>query len=174
MAEDRDADERTTLTAMLDLQRSILRWKAAGLTRAQASTTLGPSSLHLAGLIKHMTLVEEGWFVTGFLGGEHSPPFDTVDWDADPDWEFRTAADDDLDDLLAAYDAACDRSREIVAAAESLDDRSVRHRDGEPVNLRWVLVHMLEETARHAGHADLLREAIDGSVGDPPPADDDS
>jgi uncharacterized damage-inducible protein DinB len=173
MAEDRTADERRTLTQMLDLQRRTLRWKLEGLDQAQANTTLGPSSLHLAGLVKHMTLVEEGWFMTAFLGGEHSPPFDAVDWDADPDWEFRTAADDDPADLLAAYDAMCASSREIVAEA-ALDDLCVRSRPGQPVNLRWVLVHMIEETARHAGHADLLRESIDGCVGDFPPDPDDA
>ena len=90
-----------------------------------------------------------------------------MDWKADPDFEFRTAADVDPDELRRRYRDACDRSREVVAQASSLDQLSVgAWADGRHWDLRWVLLHMIEETARHAGHADLLRESIDGTVGE--------
>lgn len=89
------------------------------------------------------------------------------DWDTDPNWEFRTAADLRPEELRQRYLEACDRSRQVVSDASSLDQQSVRpRRDGTHFCLRWVLLHLIEETARHAGHADLLREAIDGAVGE--------
>lgn len=106
--------------------------------------------------------MEESWFQWRFLGRDPEPLWSEVDWDADPDWEFRTAADEDPVDLLAAYAQACARSREVVAAAASLDAAAAHPGHDGPINLRWILVHMIEETARHNGHADLLREAIDG------------
>ena len=103
-----------------------------------------------------------------FLGREPPAWWRNVDFDADPDWEFRTAADDEVADLLALYEQACAASRTIVAAASSLDQLSVRPspRTGEQYSLRWIVVHMIEETARHNGHADLLRESIDGATGE--------
>ena len=90
-----------------------------------------------------------------------------MDWKADPDWEFRTAADRDPDELRQRYRDACGRSREVVARSDGLDQLSVQAwSDGTHWNLRWMLLHLIEETARHAGHADLLREAIDGEVGE--------
>jgi len=96
------------------------------------------------------------------------PPWGSVDWDADPDWEFRTAASTDPDELRVRYRDACERSRSVVRETGDLDRLSagVGRENGERWNLRWVLLHMIEETARHAGHADLLREAIDGKVGE--------
>jgi hypothetical protein len=90
-----------------------------------------------------------------------------VDWKADPDFEFRTGGELDPDEVRQRYRDACDRSREVVAAAESLDQLSAGvSRDGSHWDLRWVLIHMIEETARHAGHADFIRESIDGEVGE--------
>ena len=102
-----------------------------------------------------------------FGGLPDRDPWAAVDWDNDPDWEFRTARAVDVDLLRARYREACDRSRQVVAAATGGDQLSARpRRDGRHFSLRWVLLHLIEETARHAGHADLLREAIDGSVGE--------
>jgi hypothetical protein len=101
------------------------------------------------------------------LGREYSEPWDSVDWDADPDWEFRTAADDEPLDLLRLYADACERSRAATAEVGDLDQVAARpSRSGEPFNLRWIILHMIEETARHNGHADLIRENVDGATGE--------
>jgi len=164
---DKSADERTSLVQFLDFQRATLLMKAAGLDREQLAQTTAASSLHLAGLLKHIALVEESWFQEVFLGLEAPDWWRHVNFDDDPDWEFRTAADDDPEQLVALYEQACTRSREIVDAAASLDQPSVKpSRDGEPFSLRWIMLHMIEETARHNGHADLIREAIDGVTGE--------
>ena len=126
------------------------------------------SALTLGALLHHLALVEDSWFRVRFLGEQHVPPWDTVDWDADPDWEFSAAASVDPDELREGYRAACERSRAVVRAAGDLDRLSARvsRQTGEHFDLRWILLHMIEETARHAGHADLLRQAIDGQVGE--------
>lgn len=162
----RDGDERTTLTEMLDYQRAVVARKAAGLSRRDMARTVGASSLTLAGIIKHLTLVEHSWFHERLAGNDMFAPWDGIDWEATPDWEFDTAVDDDPDHLVAAYLAECDRSRGFVADCDSLDALLARQPHERTINLRWLLVHMIEETARHAGHADMLRETIDGAVGD--------
>ena len=156
------------LAAFLDFQRATVLLKCEGLTAEQLGETAVPSSgLTLGGLLNHLALVEDSWFRVRFLGEEHVSPWDRVDWDADPDWEFRTATELTPEELRRRYEDACARSRDVVARAESLDQLSVHaRRTGRHFDLRWVLLHMIEETARHAGHADLLREAIDGTVGD--------
>ncbi|CAN5914671.1 hypothetical protein BH23ACT10_BH23ACT10_40470 [soil metagenome] len=161
-------DERTQLTQFLDFQRATLLRKVEGLDRDQLAVTTAASDLTLAGLLKHMTLVEDHWFSVILHGVEPAAPWRDVDWEADPDWEFRTAVDDDPADLVAHYEQTCARSRDAVAAVESLDDLSAgqSRRTGERFNLRWILLHIIEETARHLGHADFLREAIDGTTGD--------
>jgi uncharacterized damage-inducible protein DinB len=159
--------ERQALTAYLDFQRETILLKTEGLSREQLAQTIPPSSLTLAGLLNHLALVEDSWFPVRFQGLPDDPLWADVDWDADPDYEFRTALDLSPEELRERYRRACDRSREVVAGAGSLDQLSVRKRqNGRHFDLRWVLLHMIEETARHAGHADLLREAIDGSVGE--------
>ncbi len=101
-----------------------------------------------------------------FAGLPERPPWAEVDWNADPDWEFRNAAALAPQQLQGRYRDACERSRQVVSHAASLDQLSVKAlRDGRRFSLRWVLLHLVEETARHVGHADLLREAIDGAVG---------
>lgn len=102
-----------------------------------------------------------------FLGLPEREPWAGVDWDADPDWEFRTAAELEPEQLRRRYRDACDRSRQAMSQVAGLDQLSVHLlRGGQPFSLRWMLLHLLEETARHAGHADLLREALDGTVGE--------
>jgi uncharacterized damage-inducible protein DinB len=162
-----DADERTMLGAYLDYHRATLLWKASSLTQEQMARTIASSALTIAGLVKHMALVEDSWFTERFAGLGEVAPWNGIDWDADPDWELRTAVDDAPEDLLALYRAACERSRAVMAGAESLDDRSVvTSRSGDLFTLRWIVLHMIEETARHNGHVDLLREAIDGLTGE--------
>ena len=159
--------EQQLLTQYLDAQRDTLLRKAEGLTADQLAQRLPPSTLTLGGLLYHLALVEEVWLEVRFAGLPQREPWAGIDWDADPDWEFRTAAELDPNEVRQRYRDACDRSRDIVAQACGLDQLSVHRRhNGELFSLRWVLLHLLEETARHAGHADLLREAVDGSVGE--------
>jgi len=163
-------DERTTLAGYLDYQRGTLVWKASGLTQAQlAQPTVPSSDLTIGGLVKHMALVEDSWFTDRFAGQGLPEPWASVDWEADRDWEFHTAANDTPGQLLAQYEESCERSRAVLAAAESLDT-FVPNPDPDPTHpgfsLRWMLLHMVEETARHNGHIDLFREAIDGVTGE--------
>src|SRR6476646_9092571 len=135
--------ELAQLTAFLDFQRETVLGKTEGLTAEQMAQALPPSSMTLGGLLNHLALVEDSWFRVRFAGLPDDELWAGIDWDADPDYEFRTAADVSPDQLSA-----------------------VARRNGEHFDLRWMLLHMIEETARHAGHADLLREAIDGAVGE--------
>ncbi|QCX74099.1 DinB superfamily protein [Streptomyces sp. YIM 121038] len=158
------ADERTALVGWLDLQRQILRRKCAGLSEADAHRSVLPTSpaMTMAGLVRHMRWTEHTWLEVLFLGGDETrnPSFDETDEDAD--WRTEGIP---LAQLLAEYEAQCARSNEIVAAA-SLDDVG-RHRGFRSggANLRWMLVHLVEETGRHAGHADIVRELLDGTKG---------
>jgi uncharacterized damage-inducible protein DinB len=150
--------EREILEAFLDLYRDIMVAKVAGLSMEAARRRLVPSSTTLAGLIKHLASVEREWF-RGILGQRPAEEVGvrvTDDgWGIDPD--------ETVDDLVADYRRACDESRE-VAARFALEDSVPVSRLGQ-VSLRWIYVHLIEETARHAGHADILREQIDGSTG---------
>jgi hypothetical protein len=158
--------ELIQLTAFLDYQRETVLLKTNGLTVEQMARPLAPSSLTLGGLLNHLALVEDSWFTVRFAGRPEDELWAGIDWEADPDYEFRAAADVPPDELRRRYRDACARSRDVVAEAASLDQLSVeKRRNGELFDLRWVLLHLIEETARHAGHADLLREALDGSVG---------
>jgi uncharacterized damage-inducible protein DinB len=159
--------ELAQLTAYLDYQRETMLLKTEGLTREQLGQPHPPSSLTLGGLLNHLALVEDSWFRMRFSGLPDDDLWAGVDWDADPDYEFRTAADVSPDELRRRYAEACERSREVVAAASDLDQLSVGKRgNGRHFDLRWMILHLIEETARHAGHADLLREAIDGVTGE--------
>jgi dienelactone hydrolase/uncharacterized damage-inducible protein DinB len=159
--------ERELLGQYLNFQRETVLAKTAGLNREQLARAHGPSSLTLAGLLLHLALVEESWMEERFLGLPVREPWAGIDFDADPEWEFRTAAEMEPEQLRQRYREACERSRQAAAQADDLDQESVKtFPDGRRFSLRWVLLHLLEETARHAGHADLLREAIDGTVGE--------
>lgn len=159
--------ERDLLGQYLDYQRETVLAKTEGLDREQMARRLPTSALTLGGLLYHLALVEEDWMEVRFLGLAEREPWAGVDWDADPDWEFRTGAAMDPEQLRQRYRDACDRSRQAMSSAPGLDQLSVKPlQTGQRFSLRWILLHLLEETARHAGHADLLREAIDGSVGE--------
>ncbi|HEY2306662.1 MAG TPA: DinB family protein [Streptosporangiaceae bacterium] len=159
--------ERELLGQYLNFQRETVLAKTAGLSRDQMAQAHEPSSLTLAGLLLHLALVEESWMEERFLGLPVREPWAGIDFDADPEWEFRTAAEMEPEELRQRYREACERSRQAAAQADGLDQESVKtFPDGRRFSLRWVLLHLLEETARHAGHADMLREAIDGTVGE--------
>jgi uncharacterized damage-inducible protein DinB len=160
------AGELESLESFLDFQRATMVQKAEGISEEQgASKSVEPSTLSLSGLVKHLALVEESWFQSVFAGGELGEPWSSAPFDDDKDWEFNSASEDRLSDLIAMYEAACEKSRQVVDGADSLDQLSAKDTRRGHVSLRWILLHMIEETARHAGHADLIRERIDGSTG---------
>ena len=164
---DTKAGERDALAQYLDYQRETILLKADGLSKEQLAATIPTSALTLAGILYHLALVEEDWMEVRFLGLPERADWAGVDWDADRDWEFHTAVTMEPEQLRERYRAACQRSRQAAAQADSLDQLSAfTGDDGWQFTLRWVLLHLIEETARHAGHADLLREAIDGTVGE--------
>lgn len=156
------ADERAQLVGFLEFHRDTLDWKCTGLTDEQLRRTpVPPSNLSLLGLVRHLTDVERGWFRRG-VAGEDAPPLYYSDDNPDGD-----IADVDALDVAAVLDAWREQvraSREIVAS-RSLDDTFGR-RPGEVFSVRWLLIHMIEEYSRHNGHADLLREVIDGATGE--------
>lgn len=167
----RQADEAETLLAFLTYHRDTLRWKTSGLDAASLARRLPPSSMTLGGLLKHLALVEDSWLGDVWLGAAETEPWASVDWDADPDWEWHSAAQDSPAALRALFDAAVARSDAAVRdalAGGGLDALSHRpdRRTGERFTLRWILMHLVEEYARHNGHADLLRENVDGLVGE--------
>jgi hypothetical protein len=168
-------DEVTTLLAVLERNRRTFAWKCSGLDADGLRATTASSSLTLAGLLKHLALVEDHYFTHLVHGRPMPPPWDAVDFDADPMWEFRTALDDDPDELRDLWLTSVRRSRAATAeslAAGGLDQPAVLSwRDGSVPSLRRFVVDLIEEYARHTGHADLLREAADGETGEGPPVD---
>ncbi|WP_265520153.1 DinB family protein [Oerskovia flava] len=165
------ADEIGTLRGFLDFHRETMRWKTAELGATELATRLPPSTMTLGGMLKHLAFVESHWFSVVLVGEQIMAPFDTVDWSADGDWDWHSAAEDTPDQVRSLFDravAASDAILDAVLADGGLDALSVGadRRTGERWNLRWVLVHMVEEYARHNGHADLIRESIDGFVGE--------
>jgi uncharacterized damage-inducible protein DinB len=164
------ADERDTLLGFLDYQRATFAWKCAGLDAAGLQATVGVSSMTLGGMLKHMAYVEDWWFSRSLYGREAASPWDAVDWSADPDWEWHSAAEDPPERLRGLWQESVDLSRKLVAEALTdggLDRPSSRAwADGQIPSLRWILCHMIEEYARHNGHADLIRESVDGATGE--------
>ncbi|PSK91860.1 uncharacterized protein DUF664 [Murinocardiopsis flavida] len=158
------ADERTMLTSWLDQHRATVRRKCQGISPEHAAAAPIPTSplMTVGGIVSHLRWVEHVWFETTMLGGLDRAPYGPGDWDA----EWRIGAERPLAELLDEYDTQCARSREIAARLE-LGSSARRSRQGEaPVTLRWVLAHLLEETARHNGHLDIVRELVDGTVGE--------
>ena len=156
-------DERTTLTTFLDYARDTVHAKCAGLSDADARRAPLPGSplMTISGLVSHLRWVESAWIEEKMLGTAIDAPWT----DDDPDREYRVAVEVPLAQLLDEYRAACARHRDLVADLPL--DAPSRGMDGraEPVTLRWVLLHLTEETARHNGHLDILRELADGTRG---------
>jgi hypothetical protein len=153
-------DERTMLVGFLDWYREVVVRKVQGLSTDDASVVMTPTGLSPLGVVAHLAAVEVGWFAETFAGEPVDPTW--AEHDA-----FRLTTTDTTSSVVEEYTAACDRARAIVNSTSSLDalavesDQYLGH-----VSLRWVLLHMIEETARHAGHLDIMREAIDGQTGD--------
>jgi uncharacterized damage-inducible protein DinB len=159
-----DAGERQMLAAWLDLHRATLARKCEGLSDDQLrEQSVPPSSLSLLGLVRHMAEVERNWF-RPLLAGEQMAGLWAAGEVLDPEPAFDEAATADVAVAFAAWRTECDRARELTNAAPSLEVTGMR--GGARFSLRWVMVHLIEEYARHNGHADLLRERIDGSTGE--------
>ncbi|MEU9202084.1 DinB family protein [Streptomyces sp. NPDC048332] len=151
-----NTDEKTTLLTFLDYLRESVLAKADGVPEPAVRTAGVPSGTSLLQLLKHLTATELNWLVWAYTGAGHEP------WND----EGVVSADDTVSDVADAYRAAIARANEAVLACTDLDRPGARSlRETPPPSMRWILVHMIEETARHAGHADILREQIDGSVG---------
>jgi uncharacterized damage-inducible protein DinB len=160
-------DEAGTLLGFLEFHRATLLLKTDGLDAGRLAATLGPSTVTLGGLLSHLTFVEHWWLHHVFTGRDVGEPWAALDWDADPDADWHLAPSLTPAGLRASYDAEVARARATVAAAGSLDELSAvaSERTGRRFNLRWILVHLVEEYARHNGHADLVRESVDGATG---------
>ncbi|MEH0928333.1 DinB family protein [Micromonospora sp. CPCC 205558] len=156
----RTGDERAVLTSFLDFHRAVLLRKLRGLSDADARRRLVPSATTLLGLVKHLSMVERNWFPT-LLAPEPGDVYLTSEEDAVA--SFLLSDEESVAGVVEAYERACTRSREIVASVDL--DHVVPHPQLGEVSVRWILVHLIEETARHAGHADILRELTDGECG---------
>jgi len=176
-------NEVDTLLGYLDFQRATLEWKTRGLDGAGLRRTIASSTMTLAGLLKHMAYVEDHWFSGMLLDLPRMSPWAEVDWAATPDWEWESATREPADVVRAQWSTSVERSRAVVRDALSRASDATTTSDattgdslgtlakrswpnGERPSLRWILVHMIEEYARHNGHADLLREAVDGETGE--------
>lgn len=161
------------LVGALERLRTTFRWKADGLDPAGLQVRVGASTLTLGGLLKHLAAVEDYHFTTKLTGEPVGAPWDTTGWDGSTDWEFESAAGDTPEELYALWDGAVERSRARLDAALArggLDLLAPAMPDGRRASLRRLVCDLIEEYGRHTGQADLLREAVDGRVGEDPPA----
>ena len=157
------ADERRSLAAWVGYQRATFLLKCHGLTDEQlALRVVPPSSMSLLGLMRHLTEVERNWFARHLMGADVPPLYYS---DASPDGDFDDLASASVSAVRSAYQAAVARSEEVYDSFARPDELS-RGTTGRPRTVRWVMMHVVEEYARHNGHADLLREAIDGARGE--------
>jgi hypothetical protein len=162
------------LVGALDRLRTTFRWKADDLDAAGLRTRIGASSLTLGGLLKHLAFVEDFQSTVKLSGQAPGEPWNSVDWDAEPEWPFTSAADDSPDELYVLWESAVERARARLGAAlaDGGLDQLIHASDdeGRHASLRRLVCDLIEEYGRHTGHADLLREAVDGLVGEDPPA----
>ena len=159
------ADERATLAAFLRWQRETLELKCSGLGPEElARRAVEPSTMSLLGLVRHLAEVEQGWFRKTMAGQRTTPQFSS-EADQDADFDGAVADPEVVAEAWRTWRAEVEFAERFVAEAPSLDVTGSHGRRG-PVSLRWVLIHMIEEYARHNGHADLLRERIDGRLGE--------
>jgi uncharacterized damage-inducible protein DinB len=157
-------DERTILLGFLQRQRDLVAWKVSEASDETLASVRMPSGLTLHGIVRHLTNVERSWF-REFFAGETGLTFDSSD--EDPDGDFR-AEGLPMNDLLGAYAAETRRCDEVIGTTPTLDATATSSDGNYTCSLRWVIAHMIEETGRHLGHMDLLREQADGAVGEDP------
>jgi hypothetical protein len=166
-------DETATLIGSVERQRRTFAWKCGGLDAAGSRARIGMSAITLGGLLKHLAAVEALYFSHRLHGRDPGPPWNAVDWDTDPEWEWRTGAAEPPDDVFALWQDTVTRSRKLLdeaLATGGLDQLGkFSWPDGSTPSLRRLLIDVIEEYARHTGHADLIRESIDGVVGEDPP-----
>ena len=164
------ASETATLLGFLDYQRATLDWKSRGLDAAGLQATVGGSTITLGGLLKHLAWVEDYWFSRRLHGNDMASRWVNSGWDADPNWDWHPAPEETYERLHALWQEAVTHSRTMVDEALAGGGLGVVARqpwpNGESPSLRWILVHMIEEYARHNGHADLIRESVDGQTGE--------
>lgn len=161
------ADEATTLRGFLDYFRATIRRQVEGLDADQLRLRLPVSSMTLGGIVEHLAWVEDWWFGQVFVGRAQAARWSHLDWEADGDAEWADAVHRDLgtlDELLRDSVSDSDRVLEEALVHGGLDQISARDQHGDRASLRWILVHLIEEYARHCGHADLIRESIDGAT----------
>lgn len=161
--------EIETLLSFLDYQRATFEWKCRGLDATDLQVRVAASSMTLGGMLKHLVFVEDYWFTFWWRGEELPSPWAEVDWDQTPNWDWESASCDTPDELMDHWRHAVSRARDVVSADlanGTLDEHARRREEGASPSRRWILCHMIEEYARHCGHADLLREAIDGQTGE--------
>ena len=168
-----NGNEVATLLGSLERQRATFEWKTGGLDASDLQHTVGASTITLGGLIKHLALVEDHYFSVRLHDRQTAAPFDSIDGVEDPNWEWSSAAMDEPSYLYDLWQGMVDQSRRLVADAieEGGLDQPLKQKwpDGRSPSLRRMLVDLIEEYARHVGHADLIRESIDGVVGEDPP-----
>ncbi len=160
------AGEREMLTGWLDYHRATLAWKCEGLTDDQLrQRAVPPSGLCLLGLVRHLAENERSWFRNVLLGEDLPWVYSTPE---DKDADFNDVDSADAASVFSTFERECAAARQAVASVPDLDTlgKKADDRTGEHFSLRWILTHMIEEYARHNGHADLLRERIDGATGD--------
>ena len=159
--------EVSVLRGFIDHYRATIRLQASGLTQEQLAQTHGPSDLTLGGMLKHLAGVEDYWFTYCLAGKDVIEPWKSADWESDDDWDWHSAADDthaELDGLLVTAIARSDAELDAALERGDLNQLLTRKRERGTATLRWLLIHMVEEYSRHAGHADLIRESIDGAT----------
>ncbi len=164
------SDETETLVGFLDFQRATFAWKWSSLEAAGLNTTVGASTMTLGGMLKHLAYYEDHWFSHRMRGNRRRAVWNDDYWDDDPDWEWNSAAEDSPEMLRTLWRDAVSRSRDLLSetlADGGLDQLARRSLpDGRTPSVRWIVVHMIEEYARHNGHADLIRESVDGLIGE--------
>ena len=164
------AGEIETLIGFLEYHRATFAWKVRDLDPVGLRTTVGASTMTLGGMLKHLAYYEDHWFSHRMQGNERAAEWVDENWDADPDWEWHSAAEDSATTLHALWRDVVSRSRDLLAetlAADGLDRPARRSLpDGRTPTVRWIVMHMIEEYARHNGHADLIRESVDGLIGE--------
>ena len=164
------SDETETLVGFLEYQRATFAWKSSDLDAASLKATVGASTMTLGGMLKHLAFYEDHWFSHRMRGNSRHAKWNDAYWDADPDWEWHSAANDSPEELYALWRDAVSRSRDLLSetlAYGGLDQLARRSLpDGRVPSVRWIVVHMIEEYARHNGHADLIRESVDGLTGE--------